>query len=234
MNLIQNVKISDIIVDDEIYPRIQIDFSLIQKYYYAMKAGAKFPPIQLGKYSNALYLIDGRHRLSVNKSLHNIIINSEIKSYNSKLEMFIAAVEANNAHGKALTFHDKTKIFKCLRSKLPDQTISALISVPVSKFPVLVDRIKNIDGIEVPFRSVLAERIAQKQVPEKYLPQFINPKAQNQVITNTANKMLESMIYFLERNLIDFTQKIENDLGLELQKLLEQKLNPKATIGMKN
>ena len=230
-NPIQKIKITDIIIEDETYPRVQTNSYFIKSYFYAMKSGAKFPPIKLGEYNGALYLIDGLHRIKANQQLKNTEVEAEITSYKSKTAMLIAATEANNMHGKPLTFHDKTKIFMLLRqANVNDPAISGLLSVPLDKFSVLVDRIKNIEGIDVPFRRVVSERLTQHAIPEQYIPQLANPKTQNPVITNASVKMLESMIYYLQRNLIDFTDKKTNELGLELLNLLQQKLNPQSTI----
>jgi hypothetical protein len=42
----QIIKINDIVIDEELYPRIHWDFVTKAKYYNALRSGnAKFPPI---------------------------------------------------------------------------------------------------------------------------------------------------------------------------------------------
>jgi len=135
----QVIKIDDIIIDEEIYPRKQDVWLVAYQYSQAMKAGAIFPPIILGEYKKKLYLVDGRHRINAHKLLEHDTIDAIVKKYTDKKTMFVDAVKFNNIHGKALTVADKTKIFGTLRNwKYPDLTISTLLNTPIDNFNVFI------------------------------------------------------------------------------------------------
>ena len=57
------MRISELKRDEKIYPRDNIDYSLMLTYAKAMESGSKFPPITVTHYNEIYYVVDGWHRL---------------------------------------------------------------------------------------------------------------------------------------------------------------------------
>lgn len=96
----------NIIVDDELYPRNQMDWLTAYRYAEAMQAGAAFPPLVVGKRLGAFVLLDGRHRLEAyrrNKIGRIPCILSRVKPEDFLLE----AIRLNAANGRPLTIQER-------------------------------------------------------------------------------------------------------------------------------
>lgn len=70
-------EINEIIKDDDIYPRVQINHKAIESYVEAMKIGAQFPDILIQKINNSetelVILLDGYHRNEAYKKYLNFV-----------------------------------------------------------------------------------------------------------------------------------------------------------------
>ena len=108
--VVKKIKLSEIVIDEDIYPRRKHDPILVQKYTNDIEVIERS-----GKYisvSTDLTLLDGRHRYLayLNKyGSKDIQIPVYIHPVKSKTEKFDIAVESNNSHGKQWTQEDKKK-----------------------------------------------------------------------------------------------------------------------------
>jgi len=109
---IQTIDITLIQIKSEIYPRAEIDPELVEQYRKAMEAGEKFPPIVVQKDTNTI--IDGLHRLKINKILRKETIDVEILDIPDS-ELRAEAVRRNIKHGKRLTAMELRKAVIALR-----------------------------------------------------------------------------------------------------------------------
>ena len=82
MGKVQNIKISDIILDNRIYPRSSIDHKRVSMFEENMRDGFEFDPIHLevhpdepGKYR----ILDGAHRFN---ACIRVLVKKEITSRN--------------------------------------------------------------------------------------------------------------------------------------------------------
>ncbi len=93
----QNIKISDIILDNRIYPRSSIDHKRVSMFEENMRDGFEFDPIHLevhpdepGKYR----ILDGAHRFNACKGIGKKEITAEIIELNGKDPLLYAARQA--------------------------------------------------------------------------------------------------------------------------------------------
>lgn len=161
------MKISDIIDDEEIYPRnikktTGFYWQTAFKYSEAMKMGGKFPPVVVGLFNGKYYLIDGKHRLKAYETVGVDEVEVVVKSFSSKKDMLIAATELNVKHGVPLTPYDKTDVILALRKYgVSDLKIAKIVQVPFEKVSsFVVKRVVNtLSGepvsIKAPLRSLV-------------------------------------------------------------------------------
>ncbi len=58
---------SDLTLDLNLYPRLEVDKQIIEKYKKALDAGAVFPPANVGLFQGEKYVLDGWHRIGSSK-----------------------------------------------------------------------------------------------------------------------------------------------------------------------
>ena len=108
--VVKKIKLSEIVIDDNIYPRIKHDPILVQKYANDIEEIKR-----CGNYisvSSDLTLLDGKHRYLAYLSKYDskdIQISVFIYPVKSQTEKLNIAVKLNRSHGKQLTQEDKKK-----------------------------------------------------------------------------------------------------------------------------
>jgi len=145
-------KIENLVIDNDIYPRIHINHKTIDAYTEALKAGAKFPPIEVQKIidngEEKIIVLDGLHRLEAYKKYNEEIKQSKLDEQNNlkpiteidvvywndnildKKEWLNKlreeAIRKNLAHGDRLTNEDKKMM--CRRMAEEDKDIKITIN----------------------------------------------------------------------------------------------------------
>ncbi len=132
------LKIDDIILKKELYPRVKPNDRIITSYIKDMEKGDKFPPLYVALYKKKYYLVDGRHRLEAYKSIlpqEERFVSCEIKTnFTDFAEMFLASFRANMAHGNRLKQEDKLKVANILSNMKYDiEDISKLTGITLKK-----------------------------------------------------------------------------------------------------
>lgn len=94
-------KVSDIIFDEKLYPRISRDPKLVDKYAENIEV---LPPIEVNQ---ELKLIDGWHRLNAYKNLKMEEIPVTITKTSSDEEFLALTIQRNASHGMQLSNDDK-------------------------------------------------------------------------------------------------------------------------------
>jgi len=139
------VKVKDIVVDPELYPRATYSWQTSLSYKQGMENGEKFPLITLAKLDGVLYLIDGKHRLEAVKSLKQLDkkgkrvkpkakwIKAEVITGMTKQEIYIEAINRNSKHGLPFTAYDKARMIIRLRDlKVSEPKISKIVGMPLA------------------------------------------------------------------------------------------------------
>ena len=103
MKILQ-VKVSDIVFRDDLYPRIQPDSSTIQRYAEDLEV---LPPIEVNQNKE---LIDGYHRWTAHRKMEAELISVFITHTSTENEFLQLAIERNSKHGYQLSARDKKKM----------------------------------------------------------------------------------------------------------------------------
>lgn len=117
------VKIADIKVVDELYPRFALDNDAVERYRMGIE---NLPPIVLSK-SNIL--IDGKHRLRAYQLSAVEEIEAEILGIVDKAEILKEAIRRNSTHGKQLDREEKKALARRLFESCEISEIQALLGV---------------------------------------------------------------------------------------------------------
>lgn len=157
--------ISEIKVDKEIYPRETTLWGTEYKYSIALKSGAIFPPILVGKYLGETILIDGLHRINAHKRNHSTNIDAITRNYTDKATMLMDAIKSNVEHGANLKMSELTKAIMALRTQgITDAQISKVVNMPIETIkPFMLKRTVNtITGEEIPITAPLSYMAGRK------------------------------------------------------------------------
>jgi len=212
------MKISELTIDSELYPRIKSGWLTAYQYAQAMKTNSIFPPITVGIYKGKTYVVDGVHRIEAKKMLKEEYIDAIVKTYESEREMFVDAVKLNSVHGRQLSVQEKVRIIdklKKMRFKL--QEISELIKVPIDKIGLLQQRIiMGPKGERIYLKSVIANTNAGDATLETV--------DQNSFNVANVTALLTQMIELLESGVYSIEQPQIKEMTVHLFELLQQKL----------
>jgi hypothetical protein len=120
-------KLSELVLDFDLYPRASIDTHHAAEMQKAVEAGAKLPPIIICKRSKRI--ADGVHRYRVYVRLFGLDFLVEVieKGYKTDADLFLDAVRYNASHGLRMDTHDKTHCI--LRAKELHISATALAGV---------------------------------------------------------------------------------------------------------
>jgi DNA-binding CsgD family transcriptional regulator len=97
------IKVSEVVFREDLYPRIQHDAALVQKYSENLDV---LPPIEINQHN---ILIDGFHRWTAYKKAEVEEIEAIIIETKSEAELFAMAIEKNSKHGQQMNDKDKKK-----------------------------------------------------------------------------------------------------------------------------
>lgn len=131
------IKLTDIVIDDSIYPRSKPNEYNIQRMLLAYESGAKFPPIiiEAGTYR----LVDGRHRYETYKRKGTETVAVTEKSYASEADLFADAVSLNIDHGMALDQYSvRSSIARLIELGFELPAIGSIVRIPVETIGVIV------------------------------------------------------------------------------------------------
>lgn len=155
------LKISEIKINEKIYPREKLNKGIVHEYVRDMKKGDKFPPIYAALFNKKYYLVDGRHRLEAKEILGEKHIEAEVKTnFPDMSDIFLASVRANIRHGLRLTERDRLKIAYQLKDMKYDVAdISKLIGISVRKLDTQIQYQLS--------QLVFKQKMKDKEYPEK-------------------------------------------------------------------
>jgi ParB-like chromosome segregation protein Spo0J len=132
--------IDSILIDELYYPRNELGWRQIQNYVSALRTGATFPPIVVGKRNGRYVLIDGRHRYEAFKRTDN----EKIPAMLTKLpesEWFAEAVRLNSSHGHPLSFQERIKAAMVLqKQKFSLDKIEKIVAIQSGQLQELIEQ----------------------------------------------------------------------------------------------
>jgi hypothetical protein len=132
--MIEAVKVGELLIDHNISPRAGMDFTHVGVLKNALLAGVAFPPIIAERSTRRI--VDGLHRYKAYTQLwgegHEIEV--DFRDYADETELFLAAVEANNAHGLRYSTYDRRRILvEAEKRGISRDIISSALKMPVEK-----------------------------------------------------------------------------------------------------
>jgi len=212
------VKISELIFDMELYPRLKVGWLTAYQYSQAMKSGSEFPPIVVGLFKRKMYVVDGWHRIEATKLMKEEYIEAHIHKYTDKQAMFLEAVRRNISHGRPISVQEKVRLIEKLKGM--DFTlvkISEIIKVPMNKIELLASRtIIAPNGKSVHLKSVIAKISGDKK--------DLLAIDMSKFSVRDVRSLLEQVVELLRHNLFPLDDDEIKELAVELHRLLETKL----------
>lgn len=104
------VWVADVVRDGTLQVRSKIIPAVASKYAHEMKAGALFPPLELGKVEGKLFLLDGWHRYEAAVLINgNETVEAVVRTMTLH-EAIWAAASANLTQGQGLTSKEKRNV----------------------------------------------------------------------------------------------------------------------------
>lgn len=148
------LKIDEIKVNPNIYPRDALAQSVVDAYKMAMEGGEVFPPILVGTINGdrkTHNLIDGRHRMAANKRRGEAYISADIRHFENAKDAFMEAVRLNTAHGIPLAWDDRAEAMKKLMAwGIKKERILQIVRIPTSEMfrvkAAMSSRVKTAGG----------------------------------------------------------------------------------------
>lgn len=213
-NEIKTLKIKDVLIEEELYPRMQPDFVTIARYINALKSGAKFPAITVALLKGKYYLVDGRHRMESSKAVKRDEIEAEILKGLTKKEIFLESVLRNISHGRQFSTQEVVKVIITLQDwDLSTKEISEIIRIPANQIqPFVAKRITRITGTgeRIPLKASL-RHFKDIDVDLDFMKNQhgLSP-------ARTQEKLVDNLILLLKKGLINRGNK---KVAKKLQKL---------------
>lgn len=195
----QVLPVSQIKVDDKLYPRIKWNWMTSYDYAESMKSGAKFPPITVAYYKKGYYLVDGRHRLEALKIVKEKYVEVEVKRGLNNKEIYLLAVKLNIGHGRQFSVQEKASIIVKLKDMNYNMDeISNIVKISVDRLESFIsNRITStISGKDVvlkaPIRNLSGQRVSNGiDYQQTSFSAHSQIQALEQVIVLMENKFLD-------------------------------------------
>ena len=216
------LKISDLVFDLNLYPRLKTGWLTAYQYAMAMKAGSRFPPVVVGRFKGKLYLLDGWHRVEALKLLGEEYVDADIRDYKSYRLMFADAVRLNATHGRPLSVQEKARIIDKLEElKFTPKEISEIIKVPVDKIARFKFKVVTAPN----GRKIYLKSVVEKTVKDENAIAKIN---QDKFNVRNVQQLLEQLIVLLKAEPAIFEDEKVLELALQLYEVLAERLKLKV------
>jgi hypothetical protein len=216
----QKVPISEIVFNEDFYPRVSPDWKTSYDYAQSMKAGVKFSPITLALFNRKKVLVDGKHRIDALKLNKGTEIETEILIGLSAIQIFEEALRRNMNHGKRLSPYEKRQAILKLRGyKYDTSKISKIVQIPVDKIQNFVgQRLVNTITGETIVKSGI-KHVAGKEY-ETQEQSLVLEEAQEGMDITDQTKVLKQLINLIKNDLLDLENPKILSLVKELKTLL--------------
>jgi ParB-like chromosome segregation protein Spo0J len=140
-----HIKLEELVEDFDVYPRTMISGTHVARLRDAANAGAEFPPIVADNKSKRI--VDGMHRVRVQKILGKETILCELREYKNDAELFSDAVRLNASHGRPLgSYEIKRSIETLRRLGVDDKKIITIVRIPPARVIEIVRNFAMAEG----------------------------------------------------------------------------------------
>lgn len=160
----RKLKLSELVLDFDLYPRASIDSHHAAEMQRAIEAGSELPPIVICKKSKRI--VDGFHRQRVYTRLLGVDAEVDVveKTYRNDSELFLDAMRYNAAHGLKMDTHDKAHcVLRAVALGIDDDAIAATLHVPAAYIGELrVSRTAMNGKLMVPIKRTIRHMAGKK------------------------------------------------------------------------
>jgi len=112
---VQDVPITDLILDEALQPRCETDLSLIEDYAMLLMEGTDLPPLTVFRDgAKRLWLADGYHRLRAHRALDRTEVPCDVQA-GERIDAIQYSVVANAKHGKPRSRGDLARSYEILK-----------------------------------------------------------------------------------------------------------------------
>jgi hypothetical protein len=167
---VTTVPIASLVLDYDLYPRVQVDSQHAHYLAEALRAGARLPPVIVDKRSKRV--IDGFHRIRAHQTVYgeSASIEAELREYRSDADMFLDAMRLNASHGRSLTKCDRARcVLQMRKFRIGANRVAAALGMTLKALQALgegrVARAK--DGAQVPLKRTIAHMAGQTLTDEQ-------------------------------------------------------------------
>lgn len=222
------MKISELVFEPTLYPRMTTNWITAYEYAQAMRAGAAFPPILVGSIDGKNYVVDGWHRCEAKRQLKDEYVSADIKRYSDFKEMFLDAVNLNVNHGRPLSMQEKVMIIDKLKDmRFTIEKISEIVRIPLDKISRFEARtvINAMTGEKVYLKAPMEEVLRTNPEAFHELNARINvDEIQKPFAAVTQNQIMIQFLHLLETDGVLFDTKDTIITGKKILKLLRSQL----------
>jgi hypothetical protein len=165
-----NIALAELVFDEAIYPRRNVDEMHIRSLMHAMEGGIELPPIVVEKKTRRI--VDGVHRYhaALRRSLKTI--KGVYRSYATDADLFKDAVLLNTGVGLKLGTDDSLKVIDiCERLGLKELDQAAMLRTSIAHLRTIRPRYATVDDalserrvpLKASVRHFSGEKISKKQ-----------------------------------------------------------------------
>jgi hypothetical protein len=162
------INVSDLKLDQELYPRKGVNPFFVHRMIDALESGSEFPPVTIEQSTGRL--VDGwhRHQVYLAKGIKDVEVIA--KSYLNDSDFFADAVRLNTAHGIPLTAYDLRNAVARLESMgYQRDAIGEVVKLPINKIAEIIKGFGNSpEGTPVALKGGLShmqgETLNQQQI----------------------------------------------------------------------
>ena len=216
------LKLSEVVLDEKLYPRSHVDWQTSARYYNALKAGAEFPPITVAVLNKKFILVDGAHRLKAFKDCKEKFIKAEVLKNLTPQQIYVESIKRNIANGRQFSAQEITQVAVTLEKwKLSQQAISEIVRIPVAQLkPFIAKRLTRITETQedIILKAPL-QHLAGNDIPSAWGIADIQRGMGGSL---SQASILGEVIRLIENDLLDLDNKLVAQKFKKLEKLLNK------------
>jgi hypothetical protein len=210
----REVALEKLVEDFSLYPRTQVNTTVVAQYRDAMLAGSVFPPIMVDQ---KWRVIDGFHRLHAYRLNGLAKVTVLQKRVANDAEFFELSVLANSTHGNQLSGYDRRRVITMAEQLgIEKERVASLLMVTIDK----VDQVERGFGLN-DNGSHMALKASVKHLSGRALT-VRQQKAHEHVGGMQMTYYVNQVIMFIEGNLMDTKNATLLGRLLHLARLLEK------------
>lgn len=195
----REIKLDELIIDYDIYPRAQIDTTHANYMAEAERGGATLPAMVVCKKTHRI--VDGVHRHKVYMMRYGPqhVVEVIEKTYKNEQELFLDAMRLNAGHGRSLSRFDRVHcMILAEKLSLTEEAAAAALSMPLQIYKQLrVERVAETELTPaIPLKQTIKHMHGRVLTPEQ-------AKANEELSGMNQVFYVNQLITLIENDLLD-------------------------------